>query len=148
MELRFTKVLVSTDFSEAGDKAVPFAFRLAKDHGASVVLAHVVDAMPVPSPLYAHYYPIPTPEQISGAQESARKALRERIPASYRDAVASEVAVGQGDPARELLRIAAEQNASVFVISTHGRTGVKHLLLGSVAEKVIRHATCPVLVIR
>jgi nucleotide-binding universal stress UspA family protein len=59
-----------------------------------------------------------------------------------------ETLVGQGAPAAEILRIAAEQQASLIVIATHGRTGLKRLALGSVAEQVIREAPCPVLVVR
>jgi nucleotide-binding universal stress UspA family protein len=57
-------VVVSTDFSDYGDAALPHAFGLATEHGARVVMVHVIDARPTPNPLYAHYYPIPTPEQI------------------------------------------------------------------------------------
>jgi nucleotide-binding universal stress UspA family protein len=73
-------------------------------------MVHVIDARPTPNPLYAHYYPIPTPEQI--------------------------------------LRIAAEPKASLIVIAARGRTGLSRLALGSVAERVIREAPCPVRVVR
>jgi universal stress protein A len=65
-----------------------------------------------------------------------------------RGSVRVETVVGQGAPAAEILRIAAEQQASLIVIATHGRTGLERLALGSVAERVIRAAPCPVLVVR
>ena len=148
MELTLKTVLVSTDFSELGDAAIPLGFRLAKDHGAAVVLVHVLDAAPTPSPLYAHYYPTPNAEQIRSAEKNASEGLRKRIPAEYRDTVRVEIALSHGEPAHEILRIASEKQASVIVIATHGRAGLKHLVLGSTAERVIRHATCPVLVVR
>jgi nucleotide-binding universal stress UspA family protein len=148
MELTLQTILVPTDFSEAGDKAIPFAYRLAKDHGASVILLHVIDALPVPSPLYAHYYSVPSPEQLRLIEDESSAALEKRIPVEHRSAVRTEVKSVHGAAAQEILRMATERKASIVVLATHGRTGVKHLLLGSVAEHVVRHATCPVLVVR
>jgi universal stress protein A len=141
-------IVVSTDFSDSGDAAIPHALRFAKDFGARVVMVHVLDARPTPNPLYAHYYPIPTPEQTRQAEATAREALSARIPEELRGSVRVETVVGQGAPAAEILRIAAEQQASLIVIATHGRTGLERLALGSVAERVIRAAPCPVLVVR
>jgi nucleotide-binding universal stress UspA family protein len=139
-------VLVPTDFSDYGDAALPHAFHFARDHRARVVLVHVIDARPTPNPLYAHYYPIATPEQVRAAEAEATEALRARIPDELRDRV--ETLVGHGAPAAEILRVAAETKASLIVIATHGRTGLRRLALGSVAERVIREARCPVLVVR
>lgn len=141
-------VVVSTDFSDYGDAALPHAFGLAREHGARVVMVHVIDARPTPNPLYAHYYPIPTPEQMQEAEASASEALRARIPDDLRDGGRIETQVGQGAAAPEILRIAAEQKASLIVIATRGRTGLARIALGSVAERVIREAPCPVLVVR
>lgn len=141
-------VVVSTDFSDYGDAALPHAFGLAREHGARVVMVHVIDARPTPNPLYAHYYPIPTPEQMQEAEASASEALWARIPDDLRDGGRIETQVGQGAAAPEILRIAAEQKASLIVIATRGRTGLARIALGSVAERVIREAPCPVLVVR
>jgi nucleotide-binding universal stress UspA family protein len=141
-------LLVPTDFSEYSDAALAHAFRLAKDRGARVVMLHVIDARPTPNPLYAHYYPIPTPTQMRDAEAKASEALRLRIPDELRDADRVEVQVGHGAPAAEILRVAEERKASLIVIATHGRTGLRRLALGSVAERVVREAPCPVLVVR
>lgn len=127
-------VIVSKDFSDFGDAAIPHAFRLAGDYGASVVLVHVLDARPPPNRLYAHYYPIPTPEQNRQAEAKAREALRARIPEERRDSDRVQILVTQRAPAPEIVRIAAEKQASLIVIATHGRTGLLRLALGSVAE--------------
>jgi universal stress protein A len=140
-------VVVSTDFSDCGDLAIPHAFRVAKDRGARVGMVHVLDAHPIPNPLYAHYYPIPTPDQIRQAEEKAREALLARVPAEDRGSGRTEILVTHGAPAAEILRIAAERSASLIVIATHGRRGLARLALGSVAERVVREATCPVLVV-
>jgi nucleotide-binding universal stress UspA family protein len=141
-------VLVSTDFSDYGDAAIEHAAWLAKDYGARLVMVHVLDANPTPNPLYAHYYPIPTPEQVRQAEAKATEALRARVPEGLWSSERVDLRIGHGAPAPELLRIAAEEDANLIVIATHGRTGLLRLALGSVAERVIREAPCPVLVVR
>jgi nucleotide-binding universal stress UspA family protein len=142
------RVVVSTDFSDCGDSAIPHAFRFASDRGARVVMVHVLDAHPIPNPLYAHYYPIPTPDQIRQAEAKASDALLARIPAEDRGSGRTEIVVAQGAPAAEILRVADEKSASLIVIASRGRRGLVRLVLGSVAERVVREAKCPVLVIR
>ena len=144
----FRTILVSTDFSDYGDAAVSHALRLGEDPGARVLIVHVLDAYPTPNPLYAHYYPMPTPEQTRQAEARAQEALRARIPAELRGSGRVETLVVHGVPASEILRIAEEQKASLIVIATRGRSGLLRLALGSVAARVIRVAPCPVLVVR
>lgn len=141
-------VVVATDFSDCGDLAIAHAFRFSNDPGTHVVMVHVLDAYPSPNPLYAHYYPLPTPEQVRQAEEKANEALRARIPTEHRGSDRTEILVAHGTPAAEILRIAAERSASLIVIATHGRTGLVRVALGSVAERVVREAPCPVLVVR
>ncbi len=147
----FRRILVTTDFSEAGDRAIPHAFRMAADHGAEVILCHVLEPVILPNPLYAQYYPgeVFSPEVLERAAADARAALLERVPKEAPLAqVPYRVAIGQGGPVDEIIRLAAEEKADLIVIATHGHTGLKHLLMGSVAERVIRHAPCAVLVVR
>lgn len=148
MDPEIRSVLVSTDFSELGDSALPYAFRLARDIGASVMLVHVLEAHPLPNPLYAHYYPTPTPEQLAQAEARAQEALRARIPDEFRRSNRAEILLAHGSPALEILRIAGEKRLDLIVIASHGRTGLRRLVLGSVAERVLRDAPCPVLVVR
>ena len=151
MHENFTRILVTTDFSEAGDHAIAHAFRMAADHGAHVVLCHVLEPIVAPNPLYAQYYPgeLLTPEIRERAERDAEQALHDRVPPDAPLATVSHTAtVGHGTPAEEIMRIAEQQQADLIVIATHGHTGLKHLFLGSVAERVIRHVHCPVLVVR
>ncbi len=148
---RFQRILVTTDFSEAGDRAIGHAFRMAADHDAEVILCHVIEPLIVPNPLYAQYYPgeLLSPDVLARAQEDARAALEERVPRNEPYAkVRHRVVIGQGAPVDEIIRIANEEGVDLIVIATHGHTGLKHLLMGSVAERVIRHARCAVLVVR
>ncbi len=151
MEENFARILVTTDFSEAGDHAIAHAFRLAADHGAEVLLLHVLETVIAPNPLYAHYYPteLLTPEVRARAETAAHEALLERVPKIGPLAqVSHRVVVAHGMPAEEIIRSAQDERADLLVISTHGRTGLKRFFLGSTAERVIRHVQCPVLVVR
>ncbi len=147
----FKRILVTTDFSEAGDHAVAHAFRMAADHGAEVLLCHVIETLVAPNPLYAYYYPteLLSPEIRTRAESDARQALLQRVPQEPPlSDVAHSTVVVHGMPADEIIRAAEQQRADLIVIATHGHTGLKHLFLGSVAERVIRHVHCPVLVVR
>jgi nucleotide-binding universal stress UspA family protein len=148
MTLPFKTIIVPTDFSELANSAIPVAFSLARDHKARVVLVHVLESVVIPNPLYATYYPIPTPQQMRDAEDASVKALKDLVPAEHRGKIETTYLATHGEPAYELGRIAREELASLIVISSHGRTGLKHLVLGSVAERVLRAATCPVLIMR
>jgi universal stress protein A len=151
MHENFKRILVTTDFSEAGDHAIGHAFRMAADHGAELILCHVIETILAPNPLYAHYYPtdLLNPEITARAEQEANEALLERAPKEGPLAtVPHTTLIVHGSPAEEIIRSAAENAVDLIVIATHGRTGLKHLLLGSTAERVIRHVHCAVLVVR
>jgi nucleotide-binding universal stress UspA family protein len=146
---RFEHFLVTTDFSERGDRAIAVAFRLAADHEARVTLCHVLDAVRPPNPIYAHTYPTELfrPEVAHRAEENALRELFARVPADGAD-VPHDCVVSHGDPADEIVRHAEERGCDLVLMATHGRTGLRHALLGSVAEKVMRRARCSVMVVR
>lgn len=147
----FKRILVTTDFSEAGDRAIAHAFRMAADHGAEVLMCHIIEMIVAPNPLYAHYYPTELlhPEIRVRAEKDAEQALLERVPKEEPLVnVPHRSVVAHGMPAEEIIRVAKDENADLIVISTHGHTGLKHLFMGSVAERVIRHVHCAVLVVR
>ncbi len=151
MQETFQRVLVTTDFSEFADHAIAHAFRIAADHGAEVILCHVVESAPLPNPLYAHYSATDAlrPEARKKKQDEARHALRDRVPkVGPLAAVQHREVVVEGDPAAHIVAVAERERADLLVISTHGRTGMKRLVLGSVAERVIRQSPHPVLVVR
>jgi len=146
MTPQFPLVLVTTDFSTRGNSAIPMAFRLAASAGERVVLVHVLDDA-IPSPLYAHYHPTPSPEERQKLEERAREELGRLVPAEWHS-IPREIMLGYGSPAGEICRLAKERTASLIVISSHGRTGVKHFMVGSVAERVVHQAPCSVMVLR
>lgn len=147
MPVAYSTILVTTDLSPMGDAALPVALRLAKDHAARLLVLSVVETPPAPSPLYAHYYPVPSRAEVERSREQVRARLLERLPKDLAG-VSPELIVVDGDPVIEIARVAKERGAALLVIATHGRTGLKHFLLGSVAERVLRSTTCPVLLVR
>lgn len=137
----WSRILVPTDFSESSAEAVRCGVELARERGAALILLHVGEA----AAQVATEFPL-------GLEASLQDAERERLlrilaPADQ-IAVRPEFVMCSGAPAEEIVRCASEREVDLIVMGTHGRGGVSHLLLGSVAEKVIRTAPCPVLVIR
>jgi nucleotide-binding universal stress UspA family protein len=133
-------ILFPTDFSTASDAALPHAEVLAKQKSASLLILHVEE----PPLAYGGgelYYGLPEPssERILKMLEDV-KPSDPSIPCTHR--------LTMGDPAGEIVRIAAEEGAEMIVLGTHGRSGMTRMLMGSVAEAVVRRAPCPVLVYR
>jgi universal stress protein A len=138
---QITRIFCPIDFSTASLKALPIAFSLARDRGASVVLFH---DRPPPMVVIGEFGPI-IPE-LSGPIEPLKSRLRELVPANHKGKI--DIAIGDGDPADEILSEARRQHCDLIVMATHGRSGLGRLLLGSVAEAVLRRSPCPVLTIK
>jgi len=144
--LPFQKVLCPTDFSAPSEAGIAAALELARYFGATLYLVNVVPALPAPVP--DRDYTFRVPEYEAALHASAHEKL-ERVAERLRaEGVPVESAIGHGDPGREITRIASESAADLIVIATHGETGWRHALFGSVAEKVVRLASSPVLTVR
>jgi len=140
------KILCPTDFSEASYEALDTAIELAAHFHAELCLAHVIPpAPPIPAdPAYVFQGPETYSQELQADAETRLKAVMEnRIPRG----LPARAAIAHGDAATEIVQIADTEAAEVIVISTHGLTGWRHLVFGSVAEKVVRLARRPVLVI-
>jgi nucleotide-binding universal stress UspA family protein len=135
--MNIRKILFPTDFSHTGDAALAMATALARDSGAKLVIVHVEEP-PVAYGGGEMYYGMPDP-----ATEDLRKMLHEITPTDA--TVACEHRLVTGDPASAIARLAKEDDVDLIVMGTHGRTGLTRLLMGSVAEAVVRRASCPVL---
>lgn len=134
--MKAKKILFPTDFSHAGDAALALATSLARDMSATLVILHVEE----PPPAYGGgmYYGLPDP-----STQELERMLREIKPAD--ENVPFEHHLITGDPASGVVRFAETHDVELIVMGTHGRTGFSRLLLGSVAEEVVRRAPCPVL---
>lgn len=144
--LAIRTILFPTDFSEPSRTAFDLACALARDYGAELVVAHVV---PPPLPLGSGGVPM-VPAVADDADLRARlEAVR---PADPRVAVRHRLVVGHplamDSEAEGILAVTAEEKADLIVMGTHGRSGLSRLLMGSVAEHVLRKAPCPVLTMK
>jgi nucleotide-binding universal stress UspA family protein len=139
------RILVPTDFSESSGAALAYAREFAKTFGASLHLLHVIQD-PYTQPWAAESFPAPLAEMLADWQTQAGARLSALLPEhEQRDAVVATVV---GSPFHEIVRYASEHEIDLVVIGTHGRGALGHMLLGSVAEKVVRKAPCPVLTVR
>ncbi len=139
------KILCPTDFSETSEKALEYAIFLATAHSAELVLLHVVDHLQG----FDHYEILAlTPMEIAQKMEKRANENLDDLVNRAQGTVAVHKAVRNGKTSVEICEAAREEQADVIVIGSHGRTGLSHVLIGSVAETVVRHADCPVLVVR
>ncbi len=134
-------ILHPTDFSEHAGRAFRLACSLARDHGARLILLHVQPTLAVVGGVDGPVA-IPVPEDQSALLER----LNNLRPGD--DAFAVEHSLRVGDAAEEIVRLAEEAGCDLIVMGTHGRTGLRRLLMGSVAEDVLRAAPCPVLTVK
>jgi nucleotide-binding universal stress UspA family protein len=146
MTIRLTKVLVPVDFSQPSARALTYALALARHFGASVHVLHVVEP-PLTQGWNAYGLPA-LPELHARAMADAERQLEELMPPGERERQATELVTREGDPWRAIVDFARERQVDLIVMGTHGRGGVAHLLMGSVAERVVRAAPCPVLTVR
>jgi nucleotide-binding universal stress UspA family protein len=132
-------ILHPTDFSDRSVNAFHLASGLTRDYGARLVVLHV--AVP-PTVIYGEGILPPDPEIQRQEEQQRLDSLQTPEPG-----VRAERRLEEGDPAMEILRVAQEIGANLIVMGTHGRTGLARLLMGSVAERVVRKALCPVLTV-
>ena len=140
--IKMTRILMPTDLSEYADHAFSYGTELASAYDATLYLLHVVD----PQWLATYCYPGHVDELLQRFTKSAATALQE-----LREGIEGtrvKIVVRVGNPAIETVRFARDHDVDLVVLATHGRTGLTHALIGSVAERIIRMAPCPVLSIK
>ena len=143
----FNHILVALDGSECSRKALDMAVRLAKEQGARCTVCTVVDVVRAAASMTFATGDLVN-QWIATLNEDARRIESEAI-AKYADSgVAIETKVLEGYPSSSLLDVAKNENADLIVMGSHGRTGLKRLWLGSVAESVVQEATIPILIVR
>ncbi len=142
MEIR--QILAPTDFSEFSKQAVQCAYELAQKFGAKLLLLHVVELPPYP---IDGFVPART-GLLEDLQRQAILDLAQVLLEAQGATVEIRRQVVVGIPYRTIVEVAAAEKVDLIVMATHGRTGLSHLVMGSVAERVVRTAPCPVLTIR
>ena len=144
----YKHILVPLDFSDTSTRAFEHAKMLAERFDASLELLHVV-----PNPFIANaaslYVGMPLPQDfLNQLEQDARQRLGATLTVTERERFKARSVVRIGDPLFEIVEHARTEHIDVIVMGTHGRTGVSHLFLGSVAERVVRTAECPVLTVK
>ena len=143
--LEIRKLLVPIDFSDCSRDGLSYAIRLAKATGGSLVLLHALKLLPYVTPdRFALYDAMPSPESLT---QMAEEQMQKFVAEVEFNGVPFEAKVELGHPAHEICDYAENCGADLIVTSTHGVTGLAHVLIGSVAEHVVRYARCPVLVV-
>lgn len=144
--LKITRILCPTDFSEFSERAYDYGLSLARHYNAELCLLHVVRPVIVGYPEYA--IPDSVSEFYGELREHAEEQLREFVKVRAENGVLARVIVEEGVVTESILDFARENSVDMIVMGTHGRRGVQRLTLGSVTERVLRKAGCPVLAVR
>jgi len=145
--LSIKTVLVPTDFSDASEAALAYGKGLAEAFGASLHLVHVMEDL-LAHAWAAEVYVASAPNLREEIERESRVRLETMLPAAERERLRAQVALLAGNPFIEIIRYAKTNDIDLIVMGTHGRGPIAHMLLGSVAEKVVRKSPCPVLTVR
>jgi universal stress protein A len=141
-------ILVPTDFSEYSDRAIKQAVDIAEQNNAKIYLLHVVDQLQQCAIDYCIPLEVMQKVQSDSEKEASRKMQEEAQKITQAKKIDVTFDVKSGIPFEEILKEQQERKADLIVIASHGRTGILKSLIGSVADKVMREAKCPVLLVR
>lgn len=164
--MNVTTILVPIDYSGQCDRALQWGASLAEKYGARLLLLHVIPEtsegfsesraertdplLPFALDSPAVYRAPSAPEEVMSVDlvETAQNDLKDLVIATLNERLAVSPTVGVGKPAEEIVRVARDEAVDLIVMGTHGRSGLRHVLLGSVAETVMRTAPCPVFTVK
>lgn len=141
----FKRILLATDFSETSTCAVEHAILMAQTFKADLHVLHVLESE---TPLMMDGIAYLPPSYFEEVEKQAAEKLEAVISRNDRDKLSVTLVMRRGAAFLEIIRYARDQKMDLIVLGTHGRGALTHVLLGNVAEKVVRHAPCPVLTIR
>jgi nucleotide-binding universal stress UspA family protein len=143
-------ILVPTDFSDFSKYALNYAIAFAQNFKARIILIHITPERELDSirQVSTYFEPGKLENLLKERESEDRKQLEEFIPPELKEGIKVETVHKVGIPFVEIIRTAREREVDLIVIATHGRSGLSHMLFGSVAEKVVRKAPCPVFSIR
>jgi nucleotide-binding universal stress UspA family protein len=146
--LQLRRILLPTDFSGCANYALPYTAAIARATGATIVCVHVVEPI-APAVGYSGLAePMPIADISEQLEDSAERELPQLAECQDFSGLDVEEVIVHGDAAAEIVRVAGERKVDLIVISSHGRTGLGRIIFGSTAEAVVRHASCPVLVVK
>jgi nucleotide-binding universal stress UspA family protein len=143
-----SRILVPTDFSSASDEALEYGKMLAARVGASLHVLHVIEEPEIAGAWGSEIYVAELPRIREAAQRAAEERLNQIFTQTKGEDLQLSTEIADGHVARTIVEIARRRRIDLIVMGTHGRSGVAHWLLGSVTEKALRTAPCPVLAVR
>ncbi len=141
--IEFSKILFPTDFSEWAEYAGSYALSIANKYGSKIYVAHVVEPF-----TYATDFGIDYGAQFKEMEATARRLLDDSVASMKRTGADISSVLLSGNPYAEIVKFAQKEEIDLIVMATHGRSVVEHLLMGSVAEKVLRKSPCPVMTVK
>ena len=142
------RILIATDFSDCSAEALEYAVLLAKHFGADLYLFHAFEALPYKVPAEASSVRPGAFEWLRTLKEEEEKRLEQLVGEVHRKGVKVHPIFKEGVPFRKISEAAKEVEADLIVLGTHGRTGLDRLMMGSVAERVVRGAPCPIFLVK
>jgi nucleotide-binding universal stress UspA family protein len=140
----FKRIACGTDFSDTAETAWELASELARIHHAELILVHVFIEMPIYAEVSATTITQVWEEQRAWVEQQ----LVDRVEAAAKRGLSARYLLRTGTAPDELVQAAIDEAADLIVVGTHGRSGIERLVIGSVAERVVRHASCPVLTVK
>ena len=148
--IRIKNILVPTDFSDFSRYALDYAITIAQAFKANIILIHVTPEKEMDSirQISPYLEPGRIEELLKGRESEDKKKLDGFLPPEMQKGITAETSHKVGTPFLEIIKAAKQKEVDLIVMATHGRSGLSHILFGSVAEKVVRKSTCPVLSIR
>ncbi len=144
--IQLARILLPTDFSEFSARATRYACALAEQFGSELHVLHVLETIESMAPDFG--MGLALPGRIVESKRAAEKALDGVVDTNWAAGRSIVKATVEGTPFLEIIRYAKQHDIDLIVVGTHGRSGLVHVLMGSVAEKVVRKAPCPVLTVR
>jgi universal stress protein A len=146
MTIRLQKILLPTDFSNYSAAATKYACELAKRFDAELHLLHTLETHLASTPTFG--FGLDLPKYVTESKAAVEKSLAGVLDPQWAAGRTVVKAMVAGSPKVEIIAYARKHNIDLIVLATHGRTGLAHVLMGSVAESVVRTAPCPVLTVR
>jgi len=146
MELQFRKILVPIDFSDFSKSALKYAVTFAQHYHSKLILIYVMEPVIYPPDFSMGQITLPTVN--FDMDKRAKEELDKLAEVEIGSLVQVQTVIKTGKPFVEIIESAKEEDADLIIISTHGHSGVEHILFGSTADKVVRKAPCPVLTLR
>jgi universal stress protein A len=140
----FKRIVCATDFSDTAETAWGLAVELARTHQSELILVHVFIELPV----YSVVAVVSVQQVWVEQRQWAEQQLTERIERAIASGISARYLLRTGVAPEEIAQAATDEHADLVVVGTHGRTGLNRLVIGSVAERVVRIAPCPVLTVK